>query len=78
MTDKVKSAFESLSGDNCDTKCAVTFSGGTLNRGDTLTLQLRIHASDWSNFDLGNDWSAGNAGHILVLQNGSELSGSKP
>ncbi|MCI5578310.1 MAG: glycoside hydrolase family 9 protein [Oscillospiraceae bacterium] len=78
VTDKVKSAFESLSGDNCDTKCAVTFSGGTLNRGDTLTLQLRIHASDWSNFDLGNDWSAGNAGHILVLQNGSELSGSKP
>lgn len=78
VTDNVKSAFESASGENCDTKCAVTFSGGTLGNGSTLTVQLAIHASDWSNFDLGNDWSAGNAEHLLVLNNGSEIFGAKP
>ena len=78
VTSNVKSAFESVSGENCDTKCAVTFSGGTLASGDTLTVQLAIHAADWSNFDLGNDWSAGNAEHILVLNNGAEIFGTRP
>lgn len=78
VTSNVKSAFESASGENCDTKCAVTFSGGTLGSGDTLTMQLAIHASDWSNFDLGNDWSAGSAERLLVMKHGAEIFGSKP
>lgn len=78
VTGNVKSAFSLHSGENCDTKCAVTFTGGTLDSGNTLTLQLRIHASDWTNFELGNDFSAGNAGHILVLNNGAEIFGAKP
>ena len=78
VTGNVTSSFSSASGNNCDTKCAVKFSGGTLNNGDTLTVQLSIHAADWSNFDLGNDWSAGNAEHILVLNNGSAIFGTKP
>ena len=78
MTSNVKSAFESASGEKCDTKCAVTFTGGTLNSGDTLTVQLAIHAADWSNFDLGNDWSAGNAEHLLVLNGGAEIFGNRP
>ena len=78
VTSNVKSAFESASGDNCDTKCAVTFSGGTLGSGDTLTVQLAIHAADWSNFDLGNDWSAGNAEHLLILNGGAEIFGTRP
>ncbi len=78
VTSNVKSAFSSYSGDNCDTKCAVTFTGGTLASGGTLTLQLRIHTSDWTNFELGNDFSAGNAKRILVLNNGAEIFGSKP
>lgn len=78
VTSNVKSAFSSASGNNSDTKCAVTFSGGTLGSGDTLTLQLAIHASDWSNFDLGNDWSAGNAEHVVVLKNGGVICGTKP
>lgn len=78
VTSNVKSAFSSASGTNADTKCAVTFSGGTLGSGDTLTLQLSIHPSDWSSFDLGNDWSAGNAEHIVVLKNGSKIFGTAP
>lgn len=78
VTSNVKSAFTSASGDKCDTKCAVTFSGGTLDSGNTLSLQLRIYASDWSSFDLGNDWSAGNAEHLLVLINGANVFGTAP
>lgn len=78
VTSSVKSAFTSASGDKCDTKCAVTFTGGTLDSGNTLSLQLRIYASDWSNFDLGNDWSAGNAEHLLVLVNGANVFGTAP
>lgn len=78
VTSNVKSAFSGASGDKCDTKCAVTFSGGTLDSGNTLSLQLRIYASDWSNFDLGNDWSAGNAEHLLVLINGANVFGTAP
>ena len=78
VTDKVKSAFSSHSGENCDTKCAVTISDGSLGAGDTLTLQLRIHAADWSNFDLSNDYSSGNAQHLLILQGGSVIFGEKP
>lgn len=78
VTSNVKSAFSGASGDKCDTKCAVTFSGGTLDSGNTLSLQLRIYASDWSSFDLGNDWSAGNAEHLLVLINGANVFGTAP
>lgn len=78
VTGNVKSAFSSASGDKCDTKCAVTFTGGTLDSGNTLTLQLRIYPSDWSSFDLGNDWSAGSAEHLLVLVNGANVFGTAP
>ncbi len=78
VTDKVKSAFSEHSGENSDTKCAVTFSGGSLGGGDTLTLQLRIHAADWSNFDLSNDFSSGSAEHILITQGGSAIFGEQP
>lgn len=78
VTSSINSAFESASGDKCDTKCKITFSGGTLGNGDTLTMQLAIHASDWSNFDLGNDFSSGNAEHILISKGGQAIFGSKP
>lgn len=61
ITAYVKSVFESVSGENRDTKCVISFSGGTLESGGTATLQLRIHTADWTNFNLENDWSAGDA-----------------
>lgn len=78
LTDKVSGKFTSASGSNTDTKCAVTYSGGTLEAGGTLTLQVRITRADWTDFNLGNDYSAGNVNHIYILKNGSPVFGSKP
>ncbi len=78
LTDKVSGKFKSVSGSNADTKCAITYSGGTLEAGGSLTLQVRITRADWTDFNLGNDYSAGNVNHIYILKNGSPIFGSKP
>ncbi|MCM1333691.1 MAG: glycoside hydrolase family 9 protein [Bacteroides sp.] len=72
-TDTVQSKFTSASGSDRDTKCVMTASG-VLAGGDTLQIQGRITKADWSNFDLGNDYSSGNSEHITVTYNGKELS----
>ena len=71
-TDTVSGSFSKASGDNADTKCTMK-SSGVLAGGDTLTLNVRIHKSDWTDFDLGNDYSGGNADHITVTYNGKKL-----
>ncbi|MGN1422405.1 MAG: glycoside hydrolase family 9 protein [Oscillospiraceae bacterium] len=78
LTEKVSGKFKSASGSNTDTKCAITYSGGTLEAGGALTLQVRITRSDWTDFNLGNDYSAGNVNNIYILKNGSPIFGSKP
>lgn len=78
ITDSVKGEFSSLSGDNCDTKCAIKFSGGTLNTGDSLTAQIRITPDDWTEFNLGNDFSAGGADKLCILSGGSVIFGTQP
>lgn len=78
LTDGVKGEFSDASGDKCDTKCAVKFGGGMLSVGDGLTAQIRIAADDWSEFDLGNDFSAGNVDHLYILNNGSPIFGTAP
>lgn len=72
-TDRISGKFSSASGDNADTKCTMT-GNGVLAGGDTLQIQVRITKSDWSNFDLGNDYSSGKAENITVAYNGKELS----
>ena len=71
-TDAVNGAFSDVSVNNADTKCTMT-SSGVLAGGDTLQLQVRITKSDWSNFDLGNDYSSGKAENIKITYNGKEL-----
>ncbi|MBR4111918.1 MAG: glycoside hydrolase family 9 protein [Ruminiclostridium sp.] len=71
-TDTVNGSFGSASSDNADTKCTMK-SSGVLAGGDTLQIQARITKSDWSNFDLGNDYSSGKAENIKVTYNGKEL-----
>ena len=72
-TDTVQSKFSSASGTDRDTKCTMTGSG-VLAGGDTLQIQARITKADWSNFDLGNDYSSGKSENIKVTYNGKELS----
>lgn len=71
-TDSISGIFTSASGDNADTKCTMTGSG-VLAGGDTLQIQVRITKSDWSEFNLGNDYSSGNSENIIVTYNGKEL-----
>ncbi len=79
VTDSVRAEFVSAKGSNSDTKCAIKFSGGNvLASGDALTVQCRITAGDWSNFDLGNDYSAGSANNLYITKNGTAIFGSKP
>ncbi|MDE7360848.1 MAG: glycoside hydrolase family 9 protein [Oscillospiraceae bacterium] len=78
LTGSVTGAFSAMSGDKCDTKCAITFGSGTLADGESLTAQIRLTADDWTEFDLGNDFSAGNAEHLLITSGGTEIFGTKP
>lgn len=78
LTSSVKGTFSSASGTNADTKCAITFDSGTLAAGATLTVQVRITRADWTDFNLSNDYSAGNAEHIAVVSGGKTLLGKKP
>lgn len=78
LTDSVKAEFSKASGTNADTKCAIKFGSGTLAAGGSLTMQARITRSDWTDFNLGNDYSAGNAEHIVITSNGKNIFGTKP
>ena len=78
LTDSVKGAFSAVSGTDTDTKCAVTFGTGTLSAGGALTLQVRITRADWTDFTLGNDYSSGNAEHILIKIGTKTIFGKKP
>lgn len=71
-TDTISGSFSDASGDKTDTKCTIK-SSGTLAGGDTLTVNVRIHKSDWTDMDLGNDLSGGNADKITVTYNGKKL-----
>ncbi len=73
VTDAVSGKFSSAKADNADTKCTVSLKSGVLPGGDTLTVNVRIHRSDWTEMDLGNDRSAGNADNITVTYNGKKL-----
>ena len=73
VTDSISGSFSSASGEKRDTKCTISIGSGVLAGGDTLSVNVRIHRSDWTEFDLGNDWSGANADHITVTYNGKKL-----
>lgn len=78
VTDSTKGKFSKASGKNADTKCTISFGSGSIAAGDHLTLQVRVTRADWTEFNLGNDYSAGNAEHIVILRNNSPIFGDKP
>ena len=73
VTGDVTGNFSDAKGDKRDTKCTIGMKNGVLAGGDTLTLNIRIHTSDWSEIDLGNDYSGGNADNITITYNGKKL-----
>ncbi len=78
ITDRVKGGFSAASGDRCDTKCGIRIGSGTLENGGSMAAQIRVTPADWSQFDTSNDFSHGNAEHLLILRNGSPIFGTKP
>ncbi|MBP5604929.1 MAG: hypothetical protein J6X60_05235 [Ruminiclostridium sp.] len=73
VTGDVTGKFSSADGKNADTRCTISLKNGVLAGGETLTLNIRIHSSDWSEIDLGNDYSGGNADHITIKYNGKTI-----
>ncbi len=71
-TDRIDGSFAKASGDKTDTKCTIR-SSGTLPAGDTLTVNVRVHKSDWTEMDLGNDLSGANADKVTITYNGKKL-----
>ncbi|MGN0682907.1 MAG: glycoside hydrolase family 9 protein, partial [Oscillospiraceae bacterium] len=78
LTSNIKGTFSAVSGTNADTKCAITFTSGTLPANGTLTIQVRITPADWSSFNTSNDYSAGGADKLCIKVNGTKTFGSEP
>ncbi len=57
LTDAVDGDFASCTGEDRDTCLTITVGSGTLEKGDTFTINFSCHRSDWQNMDLTNDWS---------------------
>ena len=78
LTGSVSGNFSAAGGTNCDTKCAMKFGSGSLQNGDSMTVQGRICRKNWSEMNLSNDFSAGNAEHLYIISGGKAIFGSKP
>jgi endoglucanase len=68
-----------------DTYLEIGFTGGELAAGSRMEVKIRVHKSDWSNYDQSNDYSfvagAGNYGpaqRIGVYYKGELISGNEP
>jgi hypothetical protein len=63
----------------------VGFTGGTLEAGTTIEIKLRVHHTDWLNYDQSNNYSFvadatsySPAQRIGLYYKGARLSGSEP
>lgn len=81
MTDKVNGDFEAYTngGNNADTVLSITCdSKDAIRPGDELVIQVRVAKDDWSNFDFGNDYSAGGAEKTAVFCEEELYMGTQP
>jgi len=67
LTDKVKGTYSSCTGEDRDTCLTITVGGGSIAKGDTLTISFSAHRSDWQNMDLSNDWSHKSVNNIEIV-----------
>lgn len=81
MTDKVNGEFAAVSGNKTDADTVLSIacnSKDALRPGDELTIQVRVAKEDWSNFNFGNDYSAGGADKVALFCEGNLILGSQP
>lgn len=55
--------------DTADSYMQIGFNGGILDAGQSMIMQTAINKSDWSNYDLNNDYSYNNADNISIYVN---------
>ncbi|WP_242981319.1 cohesin domain-containing protein [Ruminiclostridium sufflavum] len=86
LTSAVKGSFVKMSPatSTADTYLEISFSSGSIPAGGSLTIQTRVAKTDWSNFDMSNDYSYKAAGSyqdwetITAYLNGKLVSGKEP
>ena len=68
-----------------DTYLEISFTGGQLQAGGSTEIKIRVHKSDWSNYDQSNDYSFvpdvskySPAQRIGLYYNGALVSGNQP
>ena len=64
---------------DADTLCTISFSDSTtLPGGAVLTVNFNINHSDWSAFNLSNDYSKKSAENIVICEKTKVLFGKEP
>ncbi len=75
----VLGTFSAYDGSDCDTVCTISSNDKSeINKNESLRLQIRISKSDWSDFNLSNDHSTGNAENIVITYDGNDILGKRP
>jgi trimeric autotransporter adhesin len=66
--------------DGADTYLEIGFdsSAGTLEQGQTVSVQSNFNKKDWSNYNQANDYSFDNADKTVVLVGGTVVKGTAP
>ncbi len=66
-------------GNGADTVCTMSgFGSGKLSAGDKLIVQFSIHHTDWSDFNLGDDYSRQKVDNIVIRSAKNCLFGEEP
>lgn len=75
----VTGTFADAKGTDADTVCRIKLpNAGTLAKGGEIQVQIRITKSDWSDFDLSNDYSTKSVKNIVVTNKGEVVFGTRP
>ncbi|QNU67288.1 hypothetical protein EHE19_001720 [Ruminiclostridium herbifermentans] len=86
LTSAVKGSFVKMSTttSNADTYLEISFSSGSIPAGGSVELQARVAKTDWSNYNMANDYSYKAAGSytewetITAYKNGTLVFGKEP
>lgn len=76
---RVQGSFDDVQKDKADTVCRMTIGdAGELAAGETLTINFCINHSDWSSFQMTNDYSAEGAENIVITKDNQVIIGERP
>ncbi len=77
----ISGTFSTVNSDDpsADTVCTISTDENVLiNPDEEFKVQIRINKSDWSDFNLSNDYSSGNAENVIIRSGKKIVSGNEP